>query len=228
MSDPQMNQQQSKHDVGMDISKLRQEYKFAPLKRQNMPADPFQQFQAWFQQACDSDILEPNAASLATVDAENRPALRTVLLKYFDERGFVFFTNLASAKAEHIATNANVALMFLWSVFGRQVVIRGTAGKLQTQEVMRYFLTRPRGSQIGAWVSVQSQVISSRSLLAAKFDEMKRKFANREVPVPSFWGGYRVMPVEMEFWQGQPDRLHDRLLYTRESEDKWKIARLQP
>ncbi len=225
---PQMNQQQSEHDVGIDISGLRQEYKLAPLKRKDMPADPFQQFQAWFQQACDSDILEPNAGSLATVDAENRPALRTVLLKYFDKRGFIFFTNLGSAKAEHIARNANVALMFLWSVFGHQVIIRGTAEKLQTKEVMRYFLTRPRGSQIGAWVSVQSHVISSRSLLAAKFDEMKRKFTNREVPLPSFWGGYRVMPVEMEFWQGQPDRLHDRFLYTRESEGNWKIERLQP
>lgn len=223
-----MNQRQPKHYVGMDISGLRQEYKFAPLKRKDMPADPFQQFQTWFQQACDSDILEPNAASLATVDAQNRPALRTVLLKYFDARGFVFFTNLGSAKAEQITHNANTALMFLWSFFGHQVVIRGTAEKLQNKEVMRYFLTRPRGNQIGAWISVQSHVISSRSLLAAKFDEMKRKFANREVPLPSFWGGYRVTPIEMEFWQGQPDRLHDRFLYTRESEDNWKIERLQP
>ncbi len=223
-----MNRRQSEHHVGMDISRLRKEYRFAPLKREDMPADPFEQFQAWFQQACDAEILEPNAAGLATVDAENRPALRTVLLKYFDERGFVFFTNLGSAKAQHIAGNANVALMFLWSLFGHQVVIRGTAEKLPTKEVMRYFLTRPRGSQIGAWVSVQSHVISSRSLLAAKFDEMKQKFANREVSLPSFWGGYRVIPVEMEFWQGQPDRLHDRFLYTRESEDNWKIERLQP
>lgn len=212
----------------MDISELRQEYKFTPLKREDLPADPFEQFQAWFQQACDADILEPNAMSLATVDIDNRPALRTVLLKYFDERGFVFFTNLGSAKAEHIAANANVALMFLWGLFGHQVTIRGAAEKLDTKEVMRYFLTRPRGSQIGAWVSVQSHVISSRSLLAAKFDEIKRKFANREVPLPSFWGGYRVVPVEMEFWQGQPDRLHDRFLYTRQHESGWEIERLQP
>jgi pyridoxamine 5'-phosphate oxidase len=223
-----MNEQQSENSVAMDISGLRQEYKFAPLKREDMPADPFQQFQTWFQQACDADILEPNAASLATVDAKNRPVLRTVLLKYFDERGFVFFTNLSSAKAAHIAGNANVALMFLWSKYGHQVVIRGTAKKLPAKEVMRYFLTRPRGSQIGAWVSVQSHVISSKSLLAAKFEEMKQKFANHEVPLPSFWGGYRVMPVEMEFWQGQPDRLHDRFLYTRGSEGDWAIERLQP
>lgn len=223
-----MKDQQSEHEVGVDISSLRRDYRFQPLMREDMPAEPIEQFQAWFQQACDSTVLEPNAMSLATVDAENRPALRTVLLKYFDERGFVFFTNLGSAKARHIAGNANVALMFVWNLFAHQVVIRGPAEKLDTAEVMRYFVTRPRGNQIGAWVSVQSQVISSRSLLAAKFEEMKRRFADREVPLPSFWGGYRVAPVEMEFWQGQPDRLHDRLRYTREGESGWRLERLQP
>jgi pyridoxamine 5'-phosphate oxidase len=151
-----------------------------------------------------------------------------VLLKYFDERGFVFFTNLGSTKARHIAGNANVALMFVWNLFAHQIVIRGKAEKLETAEVMRYFVTRPRGSQIGAWVSVQSRVISSRSLLAEKFEEMKRKFANREVSLPTFWGGYRVVPVEMEFWRGRPDRLHDRFRYTRESESTWRMDRLQP
>lgn len=223
-----MKEHESQHDVGLDISGLRRDYKFPPLKREDMPADPFEQFQAWFRQACDSEVLEPNAMSLATVDDENRPALRTVLLKYFDERGFVFFTNLGSTKARQIAGNANVALMFVWNPFAHQIVIRGKAEKLGTAEVMRYFVTRPRGSQIGAWVSVQSHVISSRALLAAKFEEMKRRFADGEVPLPSFWGGYRVVPAEMEFWQGQPDRLHDRFRYTRKSETGWRMERLQP
>ena len=180
------------------------------------------------QQACDSDTLDPNAMSLATVDNNHRPSSRTVLLKYFDEQGFVFFTNLSGAKATQIAENENVALLFFWPELGRQVSIRGRAERISTGETLRYFLSRPRGSQIGAWVSAQSSVISSRALLEAKFDEVKRKFANKEVPLPSFWGGYRVVPHEIEFWQGRQSRLHDRFLYTRHNDNDWHIERLAP
>ncbi len=166
--------------------------------------------------------------SLATVDAEQRPACRTVLLKYFDSRGFVFFTNLSSNKSRQIEGNANVALLFFWPDLGRQVCMRGTAERVSTKETLRYFTTRPRGSQIGAWVSSQSSIISSRSLLEAKVEEMKRKFADKKIPVPSFWGGFRVIPAEYEFWQGHPDRLHDRFLYSRRGSENWGIERLAP
>jgi pyridoxamine 5'-phosphate oxidase len=171
--------------------------------------------------------MDPNAMTLSTADADNRPASRTVLLKYFDERGLVFFTNLESRKATHIAGNAHVALLFFWRELGRQVSIRGTAARIPTRETLRYFATRPRGSQIGAWVSAQSSIISTRSLLEAKFEELRQKFRDKEIPLPSFWGGYRVVPLEIEFWQGRDNRLHDRFLYTRQDDD-WRIDRLAP
>lgn len=223
-----MGEQHPERRLGMDVTSVRREHRSRPLRRNDLAEDPLQQFQLWFSQARDSSLLEPNAMSLATVDDDGRPALRTVLLKYFDDRGFVFFTNLGSNKAAQIAANPHVALLFYWSPFDHQVVVRGRADRLPTPEVLRYFLTRPRGSQIGAWVSDQSRAISSRSLLAAKFDEMKRKFAEGEVPLPDFWGGFRVTPVEVEFWQGQPNRLHDRFLYRRQGDASWAIERLQP
>ncbi len=212
----------------MDVSALRRSPAGSTLKREDLRADAIEQFEDWFRQACDSDMLDPNAMSVATVDNTNKPALCTVLLKYFDEKGFVFFTNLASNKAQHIANNSNVALLFLWSGFDRQVSIKGTAEKISIKDTMRYFVTRPRGSQIGAWVSAQSSVISSRALLEAKFEEMKQKFANKEVPLPSFWGGYRIVPQEIEFWQGRKNRLHDRFLYTLKAGETWQIERLAP
>jgi len=211
----------------MDVSDLRRSATGRTLERGDLDADPVRQFEDWFRQACDSDSLDPNAMSIATVDAAGRPVSRTVLLKYFDERGLVFFTNLESNKAKQIGGNENVALLFFWPVLGRQVGIRGTAARIPTAETLKYFMTRPRGSQIGAWVSAQSSVISSRSLLEGKFEEMKRKFADGEVPLPSFWGGFRVVPREFEFWQGRSDRLHDRFLYSR-SGDGWEIERLSP
>lgn len=216
------------HDAGMDVSSLRLSATGLTLEAEELNADPVKQFEDWFRQVCDTDTLEPNAMSLTTVDEQHRPSCRTVLLKYFDERGFVFFTNQSSNKAIQIAANANVALLFFWPVLGRQIAIRGTAEKISTQETLRYFVTRPRGSQVGAWVSVQSSVITSRSLLEAKFDEMKRKFADKKVPLPSFWGGYRVVPRTFEFWQGRSDRLHDRFLYSALDENNWKIERLAP
>lgn len=213
---------------GMDVSELRRSVTGLSLRRKDLLDDPVRQFEYWFREACESDRPDPNAMSLATVDAEQRPACRTVLLKYFDSRGFVFFTNLSSNKSQQIQGNSNVALLFFWPDLGRQVCVRGTAERVSTQETLRYFATRPRGSQIGAWVSSQSSIISSRSLLEAKVEEMKRKFANKEIPVPSFWGGFRVIPAEYEFWQGHADRLHDRFLYSRCGTENWSIERLAP
>lgn len=215
-------------DLGVDLPSLRRSATGGSLSRADLDTDPFRQFEAWFEAACDAQPLDPNAMSLATADADGRPALRTVLLKYFDEQGFVFFTNLSSNKARQIATNANVALLFFWPPLARQVSIRGRASKLPNAETLRYFVTRPRGSQIGAWVSTQSSIITSRSVLEAKFDELKRKFKNREVPLPSFWGGYRVAPVELEFWQGRSNRLHDRFRYALDGDGGWTIERLAP
>jgi pyridoxamine 5'-phosphate oxidase len=211
----------------MDVSDLRRSAIGPALERENLDDDPIVQFEHWFRDACDSDRMDPNAMTLSTVDPDKRPASRTVLLKYFDERGFVFFTNLESSKAAHIAANANVALLFFWRELGRQVSIRGTAARIPTGETLRYFATRPRGSQIGAWVSSQSSVVSTRALLEAKFDELKQTFRDKEIPLPSFWGGYRVAPLEIEFWQGRDNRLHDRFLYTRQ-DDGWQIDRLAP
>jgi pyridoxamine 5'-phosphate oxidase len=214
-------------DSGMDVSDLRRSVTGRSLERADLDTDPLRQFQDWFGNACDSETRDPNAMSVSTVDERNHPFSRMVLLKYFDDRGFVFFTNLSSNKATHVEGNENVSLLFFWPELGRQVGIRGRTERISKKETLRYFISRPRGSQLGAWVSAQSSVISSRSLLEMKFDEMKRKYANREVPLPSFWGGYRVVPREIEFWQGRTNRLHDRFLYTKSGDD-WTIERLAP
>jgi pyridoxamine 5'-phosphate oxidase len=198
------------------------------LSRDALDPDPFRMFQRWFEDAIALGLPEPNSLSLATVDADGQPWLRTVLLKLYDERGFVFFTNYESGKAEHMAADPRVALLFPWVAVARQVKVTGTAERISTAESLRYFATRPRGSQIGAWASPQSQVITSRSLLEAKVDEIKRKFAHGEVPLPSFWGGYRVAPSTIELWQGRESRLHDRFRYTRQPDGGWTIERLAP
>jgi pyridoxamine 5'-phosphate oxidase len=209
------------------IDQLRREYARGPLEREHLDPDPIKQFQRWFEEACDRIELEPNGMTLSTVDDSGAPASRVVLLKYFDENGFVFFTNLESRKAAHIKANNRVSLLFWWTELERQVAIDGVAERISSMESAKYFVTRPRGSQLGAWVSEQSHVLTSRKALEIKLDEMKRKFANREIPLPSFWGGYRVVPTAIEFWQGQPDRLHDRFQYVREG-DQWRIQRLAP
>ncbi|MEJ2273225.1 MAG: pyridoxamine 5'-phosphate oxidase [Woeseiaceae bacterium] len=172
--------------------------------------------------------MDPNAVTLSTVDSASRPSSRTVLLKSFDENGFVFYTNYESRKAADITANPNVSMLFFWSEAARQVKIRGTAEKIPTSESLKYFLSRPRGSQIGAWVSHQSSVISSRALLEEKFQEIKRKFREKDVPLPAFWGGYRVVPDQIEFWQGRANRLHDRFEYTKQDDGRWTIERLAP
>lgn len=212
----------------MNLGDFRRQYTQKALTREGLNSEPVQQFALWFKEACNAGLPEPNATSLATVDEEQKPALRTVLLKYFDEKGFVFFTNYESSKAQHIAENPWVALLFPWIALQRQVIIRGEAIKISVAESLKYFLSRPVEHQIGAWVSNQSSVISSRKLLELKFKEMKRKFSDGKVPLPSFWGGYRVEPYSFEFWQGQPSRLHDRFLYRRSESGSWQIECLAP
>ena len=198
------------------------------LSHKELDPDPVKQFQYWFEQTIDTGIAEPNAMSLSTVDEQGQPWLRTVLLKLYDEQGFVFFTNYESRKSIHIAHNPKVALLFPWVGLARQVLITGQASRLPTAESLRYFTTRPRGSQIGAWASPQSQVITSRSLLDIKIAEITRKFAGGQIPLPDFWGGYRVKPDMIEFWQGRDSRLHDRFRYQLDADGEWRIDRLAP
>lgn len=212
----------------MDISNMREEFSLSGLERKDLDQDPVLQFEKWFLQAKESGMIEPNAMTLATVNPDGQPSVRTVLLKFFDAEGFVFYTNYESKKAKDIEGNANVSLLFPWLDLQRQVKINGYAEKVPAAQSIKYFLSRPRGSQLGAWCSNQSSVITTRSLLQAKFDEMKRKFEGKEVPLPSFWGGYRVIPREIEFWQGRKNRLHDRFNYSLQEDGKWSIERLAP
>ena len=216
------------NDDGMNLQDLRRNYASRSLDREDLNADPFAQFDLWMREAIETEVLEPNAMSLATADASGRPALRTVLLKGFDRRGLVFYTNYESAKARDLSENPRVALSFLWLPVERQVIVTGQATRISAAESLRYFLSRPRDSQIGAWASRQSHVITTRSLLEAKFAEMKAKFQQGEIPLPGNWGGYRVTPATFEFWQGRPNRMHDRFRYTRQADDTWAIERLMP
>jgi pyridoxamine 5'-phosphate oxidase len=187
------------------------------------------QFTEWFEQAQKTEIADPTAMTLATVDSSGQPSQRTVLLKYYDEKGFVFFTNYESRKAKEIQDNARVSLLFVWLDLERQVMVNGIASKISAAESAKYFMSRPKESQMAAWVSSQSHPLSSRQMLLQKFDEMKRKIGAGKVPLPSFWGGYRVEPIEIEFWQGRKNRLHDRFLYSRKADLKeWTIERLAP
>lgn len=213
----------------MDIGALRSEYTQAGLSRDNLAANPFLQFETWFKQANEAKLAEVNAMQLATASPQGKPTLRTVLLKAFDEQGFVFYTNYHSQKAQQIAENPQVAALFFWKELERQVEITGRIEKVSTLESLKYFTSRPRGSQLGAWVSAQSSIISSRSLLEAKLEEVKRKFNKGEIPLPDFWGGFRIIPDTVEFWQGRPNRLHDRFEYRRQSgQASWQIERLAP
>jgi pyridoxamine 5'-phosphate oxidase len=215
-------------EIRTDLADLRREYRNRPLRRADLNTDPIVQFDQWFQEALNIEAMDANAMSLATVSAESQPSLRTVLLKYYDAEGLVFYTNLGSRKAGEIADNSNVALLFYWHELHRQVKVCGTAKMISAAENIRYFARRPRDSQLGAWVSRQSHTISSRAILENKFAEMKEKFSRGEVPLPSFWGGYRVTPDSLEFWQGRENRLHDRFMFTRQPEADWSLQRLAP
>lgn len=212
----------------MDLTKLRGKYTTRGLEVEDLDKNPFKQFEIWFNDALNEKLCEPNAMSLATVGKDLKPSLRTVLLKTFDKNGFVFFSNYKSKKAKQIEENPNAAALFAWLELERQIKIEGSIEKISTAASLKYFLSRPKGSQLGAWVSHQSEVISSRSLLEQKFDEMKNKFASGEVPFPSFWGGYVIKPTKIEFWQGGQDRLHDRFVYEKDENDNWSISRLAP
>ncbi|MGI9536436.1 MAG: pyridoxamine 5'-phosphate oxidase [Desulfocapsaceae bacterium] len=212
----------------MDISHFRREYLQGGLNKSALDPEPVNQFATWFDQARKTTIADPTAMVLATVDKGNRPSQRTVLLKYFDEGGFVFFTNYGSRKADEIAENDRVSLLFVWLELDRQVMINGHAEKISTAESARYFVSRPRNSQVAAWVSSQSHGLSSRLALMQKFAEMKKKFGEGKIPLPTFWGGYRVVPSEIEFWQGRENRLHDRFMYQMRENSSWSIERLAP
>jgi len=206
---------------------MRREFESSGLNEEDLNKDPIIQFENWFQDARNAGILEPNAMSLATVDNTGQPTLRTVLLKYFDEHGFVFFTNYESRKAQNIEAHPQAAALFPWIGLNRQVSVQGKVRRISTAESFKYFSSRPRESQIGAWVSDQSKAINSRGLLEQKLAEMKRKFGDGKIPLPSFWGGYQIVPERIEFWQGRPHRLHDRFEYLKR-ESGWATQRLQP
>ena len=215
-------------DPGQDLASMRREYEHPPIQDRDLPASPWNLFESWYGQAVAEKILEPNALVLSTATPDGRPSQRTVLLKSYDTKGLVFFTNYSSRKARQIASNPSVSLLFQWLPLARQVEISGQAHKVSLSESIRYFATRPRGSQLGAWVSEQSTIVSSRSLLEAKWAELKQKFSSGEVPLPSFWGGFRVVPERFEFWQGQPNRLHDRFEYLPQPDGSWIHHRLSP
>ena len=210
-----------------DISELRQTYLQGGLNETELAATPMAQFHQWFTQAQDAELLEPNAMTLSTLNEAAYPSCRTVLLKYYDEEGLVFFTNYKSQKAKDIAMHPKVGAQFLWLPLERQINLQGQVEKISLNESMHYFQSRPRGSQIGAWVSHQSEIIHSRKLLQAQFESMKQKFKQGQVPFPDFWGGYRIKIERMEFWQGGENRLHDRLCYQAQ-DDGWEVQRLSP
>lgn len=212
----------------MDLNELREEYLSATLDSDTAHPDPFKQFESWFQAASKMEILEPNAMVLATADTSGHPSARSVLLKYFDKDGFVFFTNYNSRKAQQIANNPNVTALFPWYSLQRQIEISGTVTKISAAKSMKYFALRPRGSQLGAWVSMQSSVVSTRSLLQSKLKDLEKKFSGGEVPMPDFWGGFCIKPTRFEFWQGGAKRIHDRLEYKIDESGSWTTSRLSP
>jgi pyridoxamine 5'-phosphate oxidase len=211
----------------VDAAKLRREYTRAGLDAASMNPDPIVQFEAWFEKVVEANLPEPNAMTLATVSGEGRPSARTVLLKGYDGRGFVFYTNYEGRKARELEANPACALLFYWGELERQVRVEGRASRLPGGESDAYFASRPRGSRLGAWASEQSRPVRDRSVLEERIRALEAEYEDREIPRPPFWGGYRVDPETIEFWQGRENRLHDRISYRRE-EGAWRLERLQP
>lgn len=209
------------------LADLRKDYSLAGLLEKDLARDPFRQFEKWFQEAEAAKVIEPNAMTLATSTRDGQPSARTVLLKSFDGRGFVFFTNYESRKGRELAENARATLVFPWLSLERQVVVEGPVTKTSPEESETYFHSRPHGSQLGAWVSQQSSIVPNRAALEEGFKTVEKKYAGQPVPMPPYWGGYRVVPELVEFWQGRRSRLHDRLRYRRQP-DGWSIERLAP
>lgn len=212
----------------MKIDDIRRSYVKDKLDLDKLDADPFVQFERWLQDAIAAELPDPTAMCVATVDAQGQPSQRLVLLKDVSSAGFVFYTNLGSRKATELAGNPKVCLHFPWHPLERQVIVYGRAERVSNTQVLKYFLSRPKESQLAAWASEQSRPVSTRQALMQKFAEIKHKFEHGEVPVPSFWGGFLVVPQKIEFWQGGEHRLHDRFMYQRQADDAWQIERLCP
>jgi pyridoxamine 5'-phosphate oxidase len=215
-------------DTPLDPASSRYDHVSRGLHRRDLDPDPIKQFANWFTAAIEADIRDVNAMSLATATPGGRPSVRIVLLKGFDQGGFVFFTNYESEKARQLEANPHAALAFYWIELDRQIRISGTVAKTSRDESERYFHSRPIGSQLGAWASRQSEVLDARRVLDARMAQMTERFADKEIPLPPHWGGYRVSPETMEFWQGRSNRLHDRFRYTRQANGTWAIDRLAP
>jgi pyridoxamine 5'-phosphate oxidase len=213
--------------TGLDIAALRRDYALSSLSESDVDADPIRQFDRWFADAVSARVLEPNAMTLATATRDGVPSARIVLLKGVDARGFVFYTDYRSRKGAELAENPLAALTFLWKEIERQVRVSGAVSRTRESESEAYYRTRPVGSRLGAWASQQSAVIANRTELEQRLRDVERRFPNDDVPLPPHWGGFRVVPEEIEFWQGRTNRLHDRLRYRREG-DAWSISRLSP
>lgn len=212
----------------LSLAGLRKEYSKDQLIAEELLPDAIRQFDVWFKETLAADIREPNAMTIATVDAQGQPTVRIVLLKGYDTRGFQFYTNYKSRKAQELEQNPKCALCFLWLELERQVRIRGVAEKLSREESLEYWKQRPRGSQLGALASAQSQPIPSREYLEERLQDLNEQYKNQDVPMPDNWGGYNIRPTEIEFWQGRPNRLHDRFLYEHTEDGNWKVFRLAP
>ena len=211
-----------------ELTGLRHEYDAHGLRRADLHSDPFKQFGAWFAAALAADIRDVNAMTLATATPDGKPSVRIVLLKAFDERGFTFFTNYDSEKGKQLEANPRAALNFFWPKLERQIRLSGSVEKTSREDSAAYFHSRPPGSRLGAWVSKQSEVIDSRQILDARLQQMSERFEDGEIPLPPHWGGYRLTPDQVEFWQGRPNRLHDRFRYSRQANGAWQIDRLAP
>jgi len=211
----------------MTLAELRREYTLAGFRRADLDPDPIAQFQKWFTQALQAEIVEPNAMTLATVGGDGQPSSRIVLLKAVDQRGFSFFTNYESRKGRELAENPKASLTFFWAGLERQISVAGAVSKLSREESEAYFAARPHGSQRGAWVSKQSQIVANREFLEKRLAEVEAQFGDK-VPMPPYWGGYVLTPHSLEFWQGRPNRLHDRLRYQKNPDGTWLIERLSP